>query len=61
MGSLKKINPFSFYLSKAVLLVFLYFIAANNSVLLLYSCAHEISLKYLFPKKNAIEICCQKY
>ena len=51
MGSLRKEYPLSFYLSKAVLLVFLYFIAANNSVLLLYAYAHEISLKYLFPEK----------
>jgi hypothetical protein len=36
-------------------------ISCNNSVLLLYACAHEISLKYLFPEQNAIEICCQKY
>ena len=50
-GQFKKKYPLSFYLSKAVLLVFLYFIAANNSVLLLYACAHEISLKYLFPEK----------
>jgi hypothetical protein len=35
-----------------VLLVFLYLIDANNSVLLLYACAHKISLKYLFPEKN---------
>jgi hypothetical protein len=27
-------------------------------VLLLYACAHKISLKYLFPGKIAIEICC---
>jgi hypothetical protein len=61
MASFKKKYPFSFYLSKAVFLVFLYFIAANSSVLLLYACAHKISLKYLFPKQNAIEICSQKY
>jgi hypothetical protein len=29
-------------------------IAANNSVLLLFACAHEISLKYIFPEQNAI-------
>ena len=33
-------------------------IAANKRVLLLYACAHKILLKYLFPEKNAIEICC---
>jgi hypothetical protein len=27
-------------------------------VLLLYACVHKISLKYLFPEKIAIEICC---
>ena len=59
MGSVKKNYPFSFYLSIAVLLVFLYLIAANKSVLLLYACAHKISLKYLFPEKIAIKICCQ--
>ena len=38
---------------------FLYLYAANKSVLLLYACAHKISLKYLFlEKKIAIEICC---
>ena len=58
MGSFKKIDSFSFYLSISVLLVFLYLIAANKSVLLLYTCAHNISLKYLFQEKIAIEICC---
>ena len=57
-GQFKENDSFSFYLSIAVLLVFLYLIAANKSVLLLYACAHEISLKYLFPENNAIEICC---
>ena len=60
MGSFKKYDSFSFYLSIPVLLVFVYLIAANKSVLLLYACVHKISLKYLFPEKNAIEICCQK-
>jgi hypothetical protein len=53
-GQLKKNDSFSFYLSIAVLLVFLYFITDNNRVLLLYACAHKISLKYLFPEKIAI-------
>jgi hypothetical protein len=44
----------------AVLHVFLYLIASNNRVLLLYACIHKISLKYLFPEEIAIEICCQK-
>ena len=43
-----------------MLLVFLYLIAANNNVLVLYACAHKISLTYLFPEKIVIEICCQK-
>ena len=30
-------------------------------VLVLYACAHKISLKYLFPEKIAIEICCQNW
>jgi hypothetical protein len=55
-GQFKKMTVFSFYLFIAVLLVFLYFIAANKSVLLLYACAHKISLKYLFPEKIAIKI-----
>jgi hypothetical protein len=59
-GQFKKNDSFSFYLFIAVLLVFLYLIAANNSVLLLYAYAHKISLKYLFPEDIAIEICCQK-
>jgi hypothetical protein len=50
-GQFKENYPFSFYLSKAVFLIFWYFIAANNSVLLLYACTHEISLKYLFPEQ----------
>jgi hypothetical protein len=58
MGSLKKND--SFYLSIAVLPVFLYLISANNSVLLLYAYVHKISLKYLFPEKITIEICSQK-
>jgi epoxyqueuosine reductase QueG len=32
----------------------------SGSVLLLYAGAHKISLKYLFPEKMFIEICCQK-
>jgi hypothetical protein len=59
MGNSKKKDSFSFYLSIAVLSVFLYLIATNNSVLLLYACVHKI-LKYLFPEKIAIEICRQK-
>jgi hypothetical protein len=31
-----------------------------GSVLLLYVGAHKISLKYLFPEKMFIEVCCQK-
>jgi hypothetical protein len=31
--------------------VFLYLIAANKGVLVLYACVHKISLKYLFPEK----------
>jgi hypothetical protein len=58
-GQFKKKDSFSFYLSIAVLLVLLYLIAANKSVLLLYACAHKISLKYLI-EKNSIERCCQK-
>jgi hypothetical protein len=57
-GQFKKNDSFSFYLSITLLLVFLYLIAANKSVLLLYACADKISLKYLFPEKMAIEICC---
>ena len=32
----------------------------SGSVLLLYAGAHKISLKYLFPEKIFIEVCCQK-
>ena len=32
----------------------------SGSVLLLYTGAHKISLKYLFTEKFFIEICCQK-
>ena len=58
MGSLKKMTPFPFTFLQLCSFVFLYLIAANKSVLLLYACAHKISLKYLFPEKIAIEICC---
>ena len=58
MGSFKKYDSFSFYLSIAVLLLILYLIATNESVLLLYDCAHTISLKYLFQEQIAMEICC---
>ena len=34
----------------SIYLVFLYLNAANKRVLLLYACAHKISLKYLFPR-----------
>ena len=56
-GQFKKND--SFYLSVAVFLVFIYLIAAYASVLLLYAGAHKI-LKYLFPEKMFIEICCQR-
>jgi hypothetical protein len=42
----------SFYLSIPMLLVFLYLIAANKSVLLLYAFAHKISLNYPSPEKK---------
>jgi hypothetical protein len=29
-------------------------------VILLYAGAHKISLKYLFPEKMFIEVCCKK-
>jgi hypothetical protein len=59
-GQFLKNDSFSFYLSIAVLLVLLYLNSdkKTKSVLLLYACAHKISLKYLFPEKIAIEICC---
>jgi hypothetical protein len=41
-----KIESLSFYK---------YLIAANKSVLLLYACAHKLSLKYHFTEKIAIE------
>ena len=59
-GQFKNNDSFSFYFFITLLLVIVYLIAANKSVLLLYACVHKISLKYLFPEKNAIEICCQK-
>jgi hypothetical protein len=44
-----------------VLLVFLYLIAANKSVLLLYACAHKISLKYVFTETIGMQhILCDK-
>ena len=32
----------------------------SGSVLLLYAGTHKISLKYLFPEKMFIEVCCEK-
>ena len=58
-GQLKKNDSFSFYLSIAVLLVFLYLIAAYASVgqcvIIICRCPQNI-LKYLFPEK-----CSSKY
>jgi hypothetical protein len=51
-GQFNKNDSFSFYLYITLLIVFLYLIAANKNVLLLYACAHKISLKYLFPEKK---------
>ena len=63
----KKNDSFSFYLSIAVLLqaslyfyILLLLMPVSGSVLLLYAVAHKISLKYLFPEKMFIEVCCQK-
>jgi hypothetical protein len=43
MGSFKKkMTPFSFYLSIAVLLVFLYLIAANKCVVIICLCPQNI-------------------
>jgi hypothetical protein len=60
-------DSFSFYLSIAVLLqaslyfyILLLLMPVSGSVLLLYAVAHTISLKYLFPEKMFIEVCCQK-
>jgi len=50
MASLQKMTPFPFYLSIAMLLVFLYLIAAYASVLLLYAGDQKISLKDLFQE-----------
>jgi hypothetical protein len=40
--------------------ILLLLMPVSGSVLLLYPGAHKISLKYLFPEKMFIEICCQK-
>ena len=59
----KKNDSFSFYLSIAVLLVFLYLIAAYASVrqcvIIICRCPQNIIEIYL-SRKNFIEICCQK-
>jgi len=52
MGSLKKNDSFSFYLSIAVLIVFLNLIAANKSVLLLYACAHNKIIEISLSRKK---------
>jgi hypothetical protein len=40
--------------------ILLLLMPVSSSVLLLYASAHKISLKYLFPEKMFIEVCCQK-
>ena len=40
--------------------ILLLLMPVSGSVLLLYAGAHKISLKYLFPEKMFIEVCCQK-
>ena len=62
----KKNDSFSFCLSIAMRLVLYFYILlllmpVSGSVLLLYAGAHKISLKYLFPEKKFIEMCCQKW
>jgi hypothetical protein len=47
------------YLSIAVLPVYLYLIAANNSVLLLYACVYKISLAQLW-KDTTVQIQCKQ-
>ena len=61
MGSLKKITPFPFTFPKRCSLSFYILLLLITVLLLLYACAHEISLKYLFPEKNTLEICGKKY
>jgi hypothetical protein len=51
-GQFKKNDSFSFYLSLAVLLVLLYLIAANKSVLLLYACAHKNIIEISLSRKK---------
>jgi hypothetical protein len=58
----KKITPFPFtfpYLCFLYFYILLLLMPVSGSVLL-YAGAHKISLKYLFPEKMFIEICCQK-
>jgi hypothetical protein len=55
--------PFFCKCGEPWLLVFLYLIAAYPSVrqcVIIICGAHNISLKYLFPEKMFIEVCCQK-
>ena len=40
--------------------IWLLLMPVSGSVLLLCAGAHKISLKYLFPEKMFIEVCCQK-
>jgi hypothetical protein len=50
-GSFKKNDPFSFYPSIAMILVFLYLIAANNNVLVLCLCPQNI-IEISLSRKN---------
>jgi hypothetical protein len=49
------VSPGSLYFYILLLLI-----PVSGSVLLLFAGAHKISLKYLFPEKMFIEVCCQK-
>ena len=49
------VSPGSLYFYILLLLM-----PVSGSVLLFYAGAHKISLKYLFPEKMFIEVCCQK-
>jgi hypothetical protein len=62
-GQLKKMTPFPFIFPQLCSLYFyilLLLMPVLGSVLLLYAGAHKISLKYLFPEKRFMEVCCQK-
>ena len=61
-GQIQKITLFLLPFHSCAPCIFISYccLCQSGSMLLLYAGSHKISLKYLFPEKMFIEICCQK-